>query len=230
MKSLTSVAGAGITALAVSLALVGCGSDSSTEADNSTVTASAEGETSTTERPEPAPPASPDETIQDYIVKNGLRESSVSPGDAGSPTVNLPVPPGWQRRDDLPEAPYGAFFYPTSAVPANPPRILVLMSELTGDVDPNDLLQYAPGELRGMPGFVPTNEGSRSQLMGFESAQVAGTYLAGGRNGVVAQNTIVIPADDGAFVLQLNAYADETEAGIVSQGIQAFDQQMAIIP
>lgn len=226
MKKLTSVAGAGITVLALGLALVGCGSDSSTEASNSSATTSSEEETSSTP---PAPPASPTESIGDYIAKNGIQETAVKPGDAGAPTVNLPVPPGWQRRDDIPEAPYGAIFFPTSTVPASPPRILALMSKLTGDVDPSDLLQYAPGELRRLPGWQPSNNGAPGELMGFDTAQVAGTYQTGGSRGVIAQKTVVIPADDGAYVLQLNAYADETEAAILMQGIQAFDQQMAII-
>lgn len=225
MKKFTSVAGAGITALALGLGLVGCGSDSSTEASSSSATSSEE-ETSSTP---PPPPSSPTESIADYITKNGLEETAVRPGEAGAPTVNLPVPPGWQRRDDIPEAPFGAFVFPGSAVPASPPRILALMSKLTGDVNPEDLLQYAPGELRRLPGWQPIDEGSPGELMGFDTAQVAGSYQTGPTRGVIAQKTVVVPAEDGAYVLQLNAYGDETEAGILTQGIQAIDQQMAVI-
>ena len=128
MNKLTSVAGAGITALALGLALVGCGgSDSTTEATSSSATSSAEEETSTTtEEAEPTTPAEaagPNETIQDYVRENGFQETVIKRGDPG-PTVDLPVPDGWQQTDQLPEAPYGAIVYTGSAVPNNPPRIL----------------------------------------------------------------------------------------------------------
>lgn len=232
MKKLTSVAGAGITALALGLALVGCGSDSSTEATSSSTTSSVEEETSTTSAeaasPTPAQPAGANETIQDYIVQNGIQESGVKRGDPGTPTVNLPVPPGWQQRDDLAEAPYGAIFFPGSAVPGNPPRILALMSKLTGDVDTEKLLQYAPGELQNMPGWQPMNPGTRNQLSGFEAFQIAGAYEIDGRKGMIAQKTVVIPADDGVFVLQLNAYADQSEAPLLGDATALIDQQTKI--
>jgi hypothetical protein len=227
VKKFTTAAGAGLTALALGLALVGCGSDSSSESDGGSSAAETSSEATTTVAQDP--PANPNETIQDFIGKNGLQETAVKPGEEGVPTVNLPLPPGWQRRDDVPEAPFGAFFFPGSAVPTNPPRILVLMSKLTGDVNPDVLLEYAPAELRQMPGFQATNPASRGELMGFPNSQSAGTYTTPGGLGVVAQKTVVIPADDGAYVLQLNAYAADREAPLLMQAIQLFDQQMAII-
>jgi hypothetical protein len=227
VKKFTTAAGAGLTALAVGLALVGCGSDSSSESDGGSSAAETSSEATTAVAQDP--PANPNETIQDFIGKNGLQETAVKPGEAGVPTVNLPLPPGWQRRDDVPEAPFGAFFFPGSAVPTNPPRILVLMSKLTGEVNPDVLLEYAPGELRQMPGFQATSPDSRGELMGFPNSQSAGTYTTPGGLGVVAQKTVVIPADDGAYVLQLNAYAADREAPLLMQAIQLFDQQMAII-
>ncbi|CAN5618900.1 LpqN/LpqT family lipoprotein [soil metagenome] len=235
MNKLTSVAGRGISALALGLALVGCGgSDSSTEASTSTSTTSAAEETSTTEETTteeaepttPAEAAGPNQTIQDYVKENGFQETVIKRGDPG-PTVNLPVPEGWQQTDELPEAPYGAIVYPASAVPNNPPRILALMSKLTGDVDPEEILNYAPGELQNMPGWAG-NEGQRNQLGGFESFQIGGTYEIDGVKGMIAQKTVVIPADDGVFVLQLNAYSDESEAEILSSATQIIDDQTTI--
>ncbi|MDF2823693.1 MAG: lipoprotein [Mycobacterium sp.] len=231
MKKFSSVAGAGITALALGLALVGCGSDSSNEAGSSSETSSAEETTSEaaeSDAPDPALPAGPNETIQDYIAQNGIEETGVKPGDPGSPTVTLPVPPGWQQRNDLPEAPYGAIFFPGTAVPANPPRVLALMSKLSGDVDPEAILEYAPGELRNMPGWAPMNEGVRGKQTGFDALQIAGTYEIDGKKGLIAQKTVVIPADDGVFVLQLNGYSDEGEVGLLGQATSAIDTQMNI--
>lgn len=228
MKKFSSVAGAGLTALALGLALVGCGSDSSNEAASSSETSAAETTSEAAESTEPAPSAGPNETIQDYIAQNDIQETGVTRGAPGSPTVTLPVPPGWQQRTDLPEAPFGAIFFPGSAVPANPPRVLALMSKLTGDVDPEKILEYAPGELQNMPGWVPMNAGVRGQQTGFDAVQVAGTYEIDGQKGLIAQKTIVIPADDGVFVLQLNGYSDEQETGVLGQATSAIDTQMNI--
>ncbi|AQA02081.1 hypothetical protein BVC93_06170 [Mycobacterium sp. MS1601] len=231
MKKFTSVAGAGVTALALGLALVGCGSDSSTEATSSSSSAeesTAESTSAAAESTEPAAPAGPNETIQDYIVSNGIQESTVKRGDPGVPVVNMPVPPGWQQRDNIPEAPFGAIVFTGTAVPANPPRILALMSKLTGDVDPQAILDYAPGELENMPGWQPMNPGTRNQLSGFDAFQIAGAYAIDGRKGMIAQKTVVIPADDGVYVLQLNAYSDEQEAPVLGNATQVIDEQTTI--
>jgi hypothetical protein len=237
MNKLTSVAGAGITALALGLAVVGCGGSDSTEATSSSAASSSEEEASTSgeeatssEAAEPTTPAEaagPNETIQDYVKQNGFQETVIKRGEPG-PTVDLPVPDGWQQTDQLPQAPYGAIVYTGSAVPNNPPRILAMMSKLTGDVDPAAILDYAPGELKNMPGWAPANEAQRNTLSGFEASQTAGAYEIEGKKGLIAQKTVVIPADDGVFVLQLNAYSDASEAQILGQATEIIDQQTKI--
>jgi hypothetical protein len=234
MHKLTSVAGAGIVALALGIVLAGCGSNSSTEDASSSTVSSAQGETAqgeTSVAAEPTDPAAPSgqqQTIQDYITENGIQEVAVKPGDPGSPTVNLPVPAGWQHRTDLPEAPYGAFFFPGSAEPNNPPRIMALMSKLTGDVDPAKVLEYAPGELRNMPGYRPMNRGTPAKQGAFDAFLISGMYLIDGREGIIAQKTVVIPANDAVYVLQLNAYAAEAEAPILGEATRVIDEQTTI--
>lgn len=228
MNKLTSVAGAGITALALGLALVGCGgSDSSTEA-----TSSGAGESSTSsEEAEstPAEAAGPKETIQDYVKQNDIKEVAVQPGDPMAPTIALPVPPGWQQTDQLPNAPFGAIVFTESKVPDNPPRVLALMSKLIGDVDTQALLDYAPGELQNMPGWVG-NEGKRITLSGYDAFQIGGTYEIEGKKGMIAQETVVVPAEDGVFVLQLNAYSDQSEAPILADATTTIDNEVVITP
>ena len=228
MNKLTSVAGAGVTALALGLALVGCGgSDSSTEATSSageSSTSSEEADTST-----PAEAAGPKETIQDYVKKNGIQEVAVQPGDPMAPTIALPVPPGWQQTDQLPNAPFGAIVFTESKVPDNPPRVLALMSKLVGDVDPRELLEYAPGELQNMPGWVG-NEGKQITLSGYDAFQIGGTYEIEGKKGMIAQETVVVPAEDGVFVLQLNAYSDQSEAPILADATTIIDNEVVITP
>ncbi|WP_197378408.1 LpqN/LpqT family lipoprotein [Mycolicibacterium mengxianglii] len=229
MKTFTSVAGAGVTALALGLALVGCGSDSSTEATSSSSTASSADGTS------PAPagestapvPTGPNKTIRDYITESGIKETAVRRGDPG-PTVNLPLPPGWQQRDDLQGAPYAALVFPATRVPANPPRIVALMSKLTGDVDPQKLLEYAPNELQNMPGWQSGNGAVRNTLSGFDAVQIAGAYQVENKKGLIAQKTVVIPDGDDVYVLQINAYSDQSEGPILGDATALVDQQAKI--
>ena len=66
-------------------------------------------------RAAPAPPRprsarrEPNETIADYIKKNDINEAPVARGDEGSPTVDLPVPDGWEGNEaNKPQGAYGA--------------------------------------------------------------------------------------------------------------------------
>ena len=115
-----------------------------------------------------------------------------------------------------------------SAVPDNPPRILAILSKLTGDVDPAEILKLAPGELNNLPGYDGNTTGDTSQLGGYDAVQLGGTYDDAGKKGMVAQKTVVIPAEDAVYVLQLNAFADESEAPILGDATNVIDEQTTI--
>jgi hypothetical protein len=233
MRRLTAATGAGITAIALSLALVGCGSDSKTESTTSSKTStstSAAAPTSTSAAASTTPAAAgANKTIQDYITENKIVETQIKRGDPG-PTINLPVPDGWESKDGLQDAPYGAIVYKDSTVPDNPPRILALLSKLTGNVDPEQILALAPGELKNLPGYDGATEGQRDQLGGYNAVQIGGTYTDGSKKGMVAQKTVVIPAAGGIYVLQLNAFSDESEAGVLGDATNVIDEQTTITP
>ena len=235
MKTLTAATGAGIAAIALSLALVGCGSDAKTStstsasASTSAATSSSEAATSSDEPTTSTEAAGPNKTIQDYITENKIQETSIKRGDPG-PTIDLPMPEGWEAKEGLPEAPYGAIVYTNSAVPNNPPRILALLSKLTGNVDPEQILTLAPGELKNLPGYDGATDGQRVKLSGFDAVQLGGTYTDGDKKGMVAQKTVVIPADGAVYVLQLNAFSDESEANILMDATSQIDDKTTITP
>lgn len=229
MKKLTAVTGAGIAVVALSLALVGCGGSKTATETSTSTTSKAATTTSEAAPTTTAEAAGPNLTIEDYIKQNNIQETPIKRGDPG-PTIDLPTPDGWQATDSLPEAPYGAIVYHGSAVPDNPPRILALLSKLTGDVDPAKIIEYAPGELTNMPGFTSGNAGQADTLGGFEAYQLGGNYEIDGKKGMIAQKTVVIPGQDGLYVLQLNAYSDESEAGILGDATNIIDEQTTITP
>ena len=231
MKRLTAATGGGIAVLALTFVLAGCGSDSDTDSSSSSASGQASSESSSEESPANAAPGSgKNKTIVDYIKENNIIEAPVKRGDPG-PNINVPSPPGWApKQGELPPGTYGAIVYTQSAVPTNPPRILALLSRLTGDVDPAEILKYAPGELQNLSGFVANSAGDTSKLSGFDAVQISGTYTDGDKKGMIAQKTVVIPQGGAVYVLQLNALSDESEAGILGDTMKVIDQQTTITP
>lgn len=229
-STIRAAAVAAVAALSL-FGAVGCGSDSKSEANSSSSSKSSSSSSSSAASSTKAAPETggAHETIADYLKENGVTETSIKRGEPG-PTIDLPVPDGWEATDSLPEAPYGAIVFGGGAVPDNPPRILALLSKLTGNVDPQKILEYAPGELENLPGWKPLNAGAASTLSGFDAYQLGGNYDVDGKQGVIAQKTVVIPANDGLYVLQLNAYADESEADALGSATDIIDQQTKITP
>ncbi|MCV7227786.1 LpqN/LpqT family lipoprotein [Mycolicibacterium komossense] len=235
MKRLNAASGAGVAVLALSLALAGCGSDSKTTASSGSGSTSAVASSSETTSAEAsatsaAPTPGTNKTIADYVKDNNITETSMQRGDPG-PNINVPLPPDWQpKQGALPEGTYGAIVYAKTAVPTNPPRVLALLSKLTGNVDPAEILKYAPGELNNLPGFTGDNQGEPSQLSGFNSVELAGTYNQNGKQGMISQKTVVIPADNAVYVLQLNGFSDESEAGILNNAMNIINEKTTITP
>jgi Probable lipoprotein LpqN len=208
--------------VALSLALVGCGSDNKPANKTSTSTS-----TSTTSSAASTAPASGAKyTIADYVRDSHLTETAVHRGDPGSPTINLPLPQGWKVGDNI-NTSYGGIVSEQPANPSDPPTISALVSKLTGDVDPGKIIQYAPGELQNLPGFQGS-DGTASVLGGFQAWQLNGTYQKDGATRVIAQKTVVIPGQDGVFVLQLNADSPQSDQGPLLDATNVIDDQTTI--
>ena len=226
MKKLTAASGIAIAAVALGLTLAGCGSDTKTEA----TTTEATSETTTEAAPATsAQAAGGNYTIVDYIKDNGIVETPVKRGDPGSPTINLPFPPGWE--DAGPRTPQWAWsmlVYTDPAMSNNPPTITAIVSKLTGNVDPAKILEFAPGELKNLPEFAGEGGGSTSTLGGFEAYQIGGSYMRDGVKHMIAQKTVVIPGQDGLYVLQLNADGLEDQMGPLMEATAAIDERTTI--
>jgi hypothetical protein len=217
--------GIAIAAVAIGLALAGCGSEEKTEAATTTET------TSAAPLPAPAQAAAPNKTIVDYVRESGIIETPVKRGEPGTPVVNLAIPPGWQ--DSGPRAPqwaWGQFVSADPAVAADPPTITALMSKLTGPVEPAKIIEFAPGEIKNLPGYEGDGTGSAAKLGGFEAWQVGGTYTRNGVKRAIAQKTVTIPGQDALFVLQLNADAPEPQMAALMDGMNVIDQHTTITP
>lgn len=217
-----------IAAVCLGLGLAGCGSDTKTEptAKESTTTTTSEAAPTTS-----AQASGPNKTIVDYVRENGITEAPVKRGDPGSPTIDLPFPPGWEDTGPkTPEWAYGAIVSTDPAFAANPPTIIALVSKLTGNVDPAKVLEFSAGEIQNLPGYEGATAGSPSTLGGFDATQIGGTYTKDGAKRAIAQKTVVIPGQDGLYVLQLNADGLEDQMGALMDATTVIDDQTTITP
>ena len=170
------------------------------------------------------------ETIQTYFSQNEITSTPVRRGDPGTPAITFPLPPGWSDAGpDAPKGAYGAAFYDDSVDPDYPPSIVVLLSKLSGDADPAKILEYAPGELERLPDYKVGSKPMTSTLSGFDAVQLAGLYTReDGEQRLIAQKTVVIPAPDGLYVLQMNADAPTAEAPVLQVATVLLDEQAKI--
>jgi hypothetical protein len=217
--------GIAVAAVALGLTLAGCGSDPNSE--EATEPTSATGAAPTTS----AKASGPNYTILDYIRDNGIVETPVHRGDPGTPAVNLPSPPGWADAGPrTPEWAWGALVFTDPTMAQDPPTIIALMSKLTGNVDPAKILEFAPGEIKNLPGYGDESDGTPSTLSGFDAYQIGGSYVKDGAKRFISQKTVVIPGQDGLYVLQLNAEAVEERLGPLMDATTAIDEQTTIAP
>ncbi len=216
---------AGLVAVALSFGLVGCGSSTDTASTTTTSTSTEAGTTAA-----PSPQAGEDETINDYIVNNGIAEIPIKPGEPGTPTFDFPMPPDWSDSENAPDWAYGAIGYNNPKDPTDPPDMYAIASKLTGDVDAAKILEYAPQQLKELSEFKPLSEPNRSKLSGFDAIEFSGTYVHDGKTRFIAQKTVVVPAADGLFVLQLNGDSLEDEQQVVLDAAKVIDEQTTITP
>lgn len=229
-SALTGVAAA-TTALAVILS--GCGSDSKPAASSSSSSSSekSSGKKSSTSKKSTATPQSSagGQTIADYINTSGIVQTTTAPGEEGAPDISLPIPEGWVlRNEDLPDGAYGGIAYTGPDANAFAPTIFSYLSKLTGNVDPGKILELAPNEVLGLDGYESVAEGAPSQLGGFDAYELAGTYSQEGKPTFVAQKTVVIPGQDGIFLLQLNAYSVPEQQEILGTAMGQIDAETTI--
>jgi hypothetical protein len=236
----TAITGTVAIGAAVAIMLSGCGSDTKTEpSDATSAKASASASTSATAAPSSKTKVAPrDEdakgpnpTIASYIAENNIQETPIKMGDPGSPTIDLPIPDGWQLAgEDTPDWAYRAIVYTGQDAGDYTPSIVALVSKLTGNVDPQQIINLAPGELQNLPGWKAMNEGETSTLGAYPAYQLGGTWTQDAQTKIVAQKTVVIPGSDGVFVLQLNADGLDDQAEIVGAATNVIDEQTKITP
>jgi serine/threonine-protein kinase len=164
-------------------------------------------------------------TIVDYIRDNGILETPVHRGDPGAPVLALPFPPGWSDAGArTPDWAYGAIVH-SYASPTDPPTFVALMSKLTGNFNPDRLLQHGPNELKNLPGYQSPPTGI---LSGYDEIVAAGTYYRDGQQREVVQITVVIPKAGGVYVVQLNGDSLVGDLSFIVDAAKVINNQTVI--
>ena len=240
MNNITALTAAGL--LAASAVLAGC---SPTTEQASTATGQS---TPTVWTGSPAPAHSGEEghgggsahgskaphaegvTLHQYIVDNKIAEVPFKKGDPGAPVVEFPLPPGWTPAgDQKPDWSYGAIFYKDAPKgPGDSTYMYAIASKLTGNVDPQKILDLAPAQLNDLPGFKAIEDPQRLKFCGYDSVNYVGTYTQDGKTRTVGQQTVVIPGKDALFVLQLNGEAPEGQEQAVIDAADVIREQTKI--
>ena len=229
MKTTTAAA----AALSVTVALAGCTPNeqaSTTPGTTPTVWTGSPAPAHQKEQGEGFEEPTAGANLNKYIVDNKIAEVPFKPGDPGTPQIDFPLPPGWVPAGDrTPDWAYGAIVFDKAQDPENPPFMYAIASKLTGVVDPEKILELAPGQLNELPGFKPV-EGppQRDKLSGFDSVNYVGTYVWQGESRSVGQETIVIPGKDALFVLQLNGEAPGGQEQVVIDAAKVIRAQTKI--
>jgi len=177
----------------------------------------------------PSPPPTRPQTLRDYLTRNQIVETPVHRGDPGVPNIALPFPPGWADAGPrTPDGALGAIVYRQPQDPSDPPMIVAVVSKLTGNVDPTEVLQHPSADLLDLPGYQPSGDPSPGRVSGFDATQWGGTYVKNGTKRIVTQKTVVIPDNGAVFVLQIKADVPDVQDNVVMAASDVIDEQTVI--
>ncbi|MCK0172924.1 LpqN/LpqT family lipoprotein [Mycolicibacterium sp. F2034L] len=224
--------GAALAALMTVVVVSACGSEPADEQSMSSDASTTLPPVVTQTAAPPSQQVAQTYTIQNFIRDNGLTETAMHPGDPGAPTVNMPLPPGWvDAGPNTPQWAWSAMYLNDPALLADPPNIITIISKLTGPGDLTRALLYAPGELKGKREYRGTN-GIPLRVSGFDGVQMEGTFVRDQDNvrRAIQQTTVLIPAPDGVFVMQMNADGDEAQIPALEEAMRVVNTQTVITP
>jgi hypothetical protein len=220
-------------ALALGVVLAGCGlRNTPEEASSSASTSATQAPSSENAAPNPTDQQTtpPFYTVADYLRDNGVTQTMVKHGDAGAPTLNLPVPPGWRDLGaDAPSDAWGAVVL-DSAGTDNPPGIVARLARLDGDVDPAKILELAPNAIRNEPGYDGPPAGQPGKLAGADAVQIAGNVEQDGQQVLLARNVAVLAVDGVTYLLVIDAQGTPDQQEPVMSAMSIIDAQSTVAP
>jgi hypothetical protein len=212
MKRTAARSGATIAIAAAAIGLAGCGSSSTNTngAGNSSASGTAATSSAAANPQSKVAPRitaqGPNPSIASYLQQANIKATPVHKGDPGAPVINFPIPDGWaDAGPDTPATAYWAIVDTGPEAAQYSPSIVATLSKLEGDVDPQKLIELAPGGTKNLPGFKPHGDGNEDNLGGSPAYQLGGTWTQDGKEKAVADKVVVIDGKDNIYLLELNA-------------------------
>ncbi|MEU9805606.1 LpqN/LpqT family lipoprotein [Mycobacterium sp. NPDC050853] len=232
-----------LAALCLSVTLAACGGGSK---DNSATSSSSKSSSSSTTTSAVAQPdksklsprnlqskaGAANYTIADYIKDQRITETLIHQGDPGAPQVDIQFPDGWvSAGPDTPDYAYGAIVYtgPEAQGANYTPNIIAILSRLEGNVDPQQLLALAGGEMKNLPEFVPVGDGS-AEVSGYPAYRIAGSYNLDQIKAASGQETVLITSNGALYILQMNATSNEEQSEALFTAMSAIDKSITVTP
>jgi hypothetical protein len=171
------------------------------------------------------------QTIQSYIQQSGIEEQSQHRGDTKAPTIVTPIPDGWRDAgSESPNFAYQTLLYEGADAPNSRPYVIVIISKLVGNVDPEKIFSSASGELYNLPGWVPDNPGKVATLVGYPEFELSGQWDSNGKRTAVTQKTVILNWKQGFYVLQFNLNSAPEYRPILDRMAAAIDTDARIYP
>ncbi|ABM12200.1 MULTISPECIES: LpqN/LpqT family lipoprotein [Mycolicibacterium] len=238
MRSSATISALAAAAAAVGIAVTGCGSgadsgDTSAQTSAESTAATSEAGTETGTETSAAAPAD-GQTVGEYLTANGVTQTIVKAGEQGVPTVDLPMPDGWEpitEAADVPPDVYGAIYLSAAKGTPNPPAILVRMARLEGGTfDVAKIMELAPNAVTKLPGWDGPTTGTPSELGGFQASQIAGQADVEGTPNFIARKTVVIPAPEHTYLLALDAQGPLDQRQALIAAMNVIDEGTTITP
>lgn len=168
-------------------------------------------------------------TLGEYLTQNNIAETPVKPDDPAAPVISMPALPDWKPAGPAtPPYAFAALIDTDPKTAADPPTIVLLFSKLGNNADPAEILKLAPNELRNLPGFKGDKDPIMSKFAGFDSVLFGGSYVRDDVTRLIGQRTVVIPAKDGLYVLQINSDARREDIAPILAATNAIDRRVTI--
>jgi hypothetical protein len=175
-------------------------------------------------------PGSPNHTIADYLSDERIAATPIHRGDPGAPQIDVVFPGNWTvASQQIPDDAYGVLLYTGEEAQSlsYPPNIVAVLTKLDGNVEREKLLEFAGGELKNLPAFVPVFD-EPTTVSGHPAYRIGGGYDVESVKAAAAQETVIIEGSGGLYVLQLNATSDEREAELLYDGLGAIAESVEI--
>ena len=231
MRSTTTISALAAVGVVLGATVTGC--PSGRDEGSGTTTGGTSAAASGTSAETTAAPAD-ERSLDDYLKANGVTQTIVKAGEPGVPTVDLPMPDGWEPVTDAGAAPpdaYGAIFLSAAKGTANPPAILVRMVRLDGGTyDVAKILDLAPKAVTSLPMWTGPDVGTPGDVGGFRSSEIAGRADVDGVPNFVARETVVIPGPQHTYLLALDAQGPLEQQQDLIAAMTVIDDRTTITP